>query len=63
MLVVLLPQNSNMKVYGWNSLQGNHAFYDVTGINPISGKYNGEKTIAINGEVYEICWKNIFTDM
>lgn len=54
MLTVLLPQNSNMKAYCWNSLQGNHAFYDVTGSNPTGGKYNGEKTITINGEVYEL---------
>lgn len=54
MLTVLLPQNSNMKAYCWNSLQGNHAFYDVTGSNPTGGKYNGEKTITINGKVYEL---------
>ena len=53
-LVVLLPQDSNMKAYCWNSLQGNHAFYDSTGATLIGIKYNGEKTITINGIVYEL---------
>lgn len=54
LLIVLLPSESTLTSYYWNSLQGDTKYFDVTGTGRTDNVSNGDKTIIIDGEEYKL---------